>query len=174
VLRTDGYLYIDKTTLIYRLATTSLPYFLSRPRRFRKSLLISTFKAYFEGRKELEAGATEDFMERLNIFFAHIPYELNNNNEKHYQAVFYIVFTLMGQYIDVEVRSAKGRAGAVVKTKEAIYVFEFKLNGTAENAGQQMDDKGYLIPYQADNRKLVKVGVEFSKEERNIHRYIIN
>jgi len=123
--------------------------------------------------KELEAGDTESFMERLKVFFAKIPYELNNDNEKHYQAIFYVVFTLMGQYIDVEVRSSKGRADAAVKTNDFIYVFEFKLNGTAEEAIRQIDDKGYLIPYQLDSRKLVKIGVEFSKEERNINRFLV-
>jgi len=123
--------------------------------------------------KELEAGETSDFMERLQVFFADMPYELNNKNEKHYQAIFYVIFTLIGQYIQTEVRSSKGRADAVVKTKDFIYVFEFKLNGTAEEAIQQIEDKGYLIPYQLDDRTLVKVGVEFSKEERNINRYII-
>jgi len=59
-----------------------------------------------------------------------------------------------------------------VKTKDYIYVFEFKLNGTAEEAIRQIDDKGYLIPYQLDNRKLVKIGVEFSKEERNINHFL--
>jgi hypothetical protein len=123
--------------------------------------------------KELESGDTEAFMERLQVFFADIPYELNNKNEKHYQAIFYVVYTLMGQYVKTEVSSSKGRADAVVKTKEYIYVFEFKLNGTAEEAIQQIDDKGYLIPYQLDGRKLIKIGVEFSKEERNIHRFIV-
>jgi len=123
--------------------------------------------------KELKAGDTEAFMERLKVFFAGMSYELNNKNEKHYQAIFYVVFTLMGQYVQPEVRSAKGRADAVVKTKDYIYVFEFKLNGTAEEAMQQIDDVGYLIPYQKDGRKLVKVGVEFSKEERNISRFIV-
>ena len=69
--------------------------------------------------------------------------------------------------------SSKGRADAVVKTKDTIYVFEFKLNDTVEEAMKQIDDKGYLIPYQMDGRKLVKIGVEFSKEERNIHSYIV-
>ena len=123
--------------------------------------------------KEVEAGDTEAFMERLKVFFAKIPYELNNDNEKHYQAIFYVVFTLAGEHIDAEVRSATGRADAVVKTKDFIYVFEFKLNGAAEEAIQQIDDKGYLIPYQLDGRKLVKIGVEFSKAERNIHRFIV-
>jgi hypothetical protein len=123
--------------------------------------------------RELKAGDTDAFMERLKVFFAGIPYELNNKNEKHYQAIFYVVFTLMGQYVKTEVSSSKGRADAVVKTKDYIHVFEFKLNGTAEEAIQQIDDKGYLIPYQLDGRKLVKVGVEFSKEERNINRFIV-
>lgn len=69
-------------------------------------------------------------------------------------------------------KSAKGRADAVVKTPKYIYVFEFKLNGTAEEALQQIDDKGYLIPYQADGREVIKLGVEFSKEERNISRWL--
>ena len=123
--------------------------------------------------QELKTGDTAAFMERLKVFFAKIPYELSNDNERHYQAVFYIVFTLIGQYVDAEVRSARGRADAVVKTKDYIYVFEFKLNGSAEEALKQIDDKGYLLPYQLDGRKLVKVGVDFSKEKRNIGKYVV-
>ena len=80
----------------------------------------------------------------------------------------------MGQYIDAEVRSADGRADAVVKTKDCIYLFEFKLNGTAEQALQQIDQKDYLLSYTLDGRKLVKVGAEFCKEKRNLKRYIVN
>ena len=112
-------------------------------------------------------------MERLKVFFAKIPYELSNDNERHYQAIFYIVFTLVGQYVEAEVRSAGGRADAVVKTKEYIYVFEFKLDGSAEQALKQIDEKGYLIPYQLDGRKLIKVGVDFSKESRNINNFVV-
>ena len=59
-----------------------------------------------------------------------------------------------------------------LKTQDSIYIFEFKLNGTAEQALQQIDEKGYLIPYQVDGRELVKVGVEFSAEKRNIDRWL--
>ena len=62
---------------------------------------------------------------------------------------------------------------AVVKTPKYIYVFEFKLNGTAEQALQQIDEKGYLIPYQTDGREVVKVGEEFSAEKRNIGRWLL-
>lgn len=123
--------------------------------------------------RELRAGDVDAFMERLKVFFAGIPYELNDNTERHYQAIFYIVFTLMGQFVETEVRSARGRADAVVKTKDSVFVFEFKLNGSAEDALKQIDEKGYLIPYKLDGRNLVKVGVNFSKESRNVDEYLL-
>ncbi len=124
--------------------------------------------------QELRAGEVDAFLTRLQAFFADFPYELNDATERHYQVVFYLVFKLMGQFTEVEVRSARGRADAVVKTPKYIYVFEFKLNGTVEQALQQIDEKGYLIPYQADGREVVKVGVEFSAEKRNINRWLSN
>ena len=71
-------------------------------------------------------------------------------------------------------RSAHGRADAVVKTNDYIYVFEFKLNGSAEAALRQIEEKGYLIPYTLDERQLVKVGVSFNKETRNLGEWIID
>ena len=131
-------------------------------------------QGFYIGRfvEELESGDYDAFLTRLQAFFADFPYELNAKTERHYQVVFYLVFKLMGQFTQAEVKSAKGRADAVVKTPEYIYVFEFKLNGTAEEALQQIEDKGYLIPYRADGRELIKLGVEFSAEERNISRWL--
>ena len=123
--------------------------------------------------RDLRAGDVDAFMERLQVFFAGIPYELSDNTERHYQAIFYVVFALLGRLIETEVRSARGRADAVIKTKDIVYVFEFKLNGSAEEALRQIDEKGYLIPYSLDGRRLVKVGVNFSKETRNVDRYIV-
>ena len=123
--------------------------------------------------RELQSGDVHSFMERMKSFFADIPYELNTKTERHYQVIFYLVFKLMGQYVDAEVRSAKGRADAVVQTKDVVYVFEFKLNGSAEDALKQIDERGYLIPYVLDGRRLVKVGVNFSKETRNVEKYIV-
>ena len=122
--------------------------------------------------QELRTGDIEAFLTRLQAFFADFPYELNEKTERHYQVVFYLVFKLMGQFTEAEVLSARGRADAVVKTPKYIYVFEFKLNGTAEQALLQIDEKGYMIPYQADGRVLVKVGVEFSAKKRNIERWL--
>lgn len=132
-------------------------------------------RSFYVGRfvQELRKGETDAFMTRLQAFFADFPYELNDKTERHYQVVLYLVFKLMGQFTQAEVHSAKGRADAVVKTPDYIYVFEFKLNGTAEEALQQINEKGYAAPFQADNRKVVKVGIEFSAEERNIGRWLV-
>ena len=120
---------------------------------------------------ELRADDVDAFMERLRAFFADIPYELNDKTERHYQVIFYLVFKLLGQFVDSEVRSARGRADAVVRTADRIYVFEFKLNGSVGEALRQIDEKGYLIPYRADGRQLVKVGASFDKTERNIGQW---
>jgi hypothetical protein len=124
---------------------------------------------------DLSAHDAEGFMTRLKAFFADIPYELNNREEKHYQTVFYILFKLMGQHIEVERRTAVGRMDAVVATDDSVFVFEFKLteNATAEDALRQIDEKGYLIPFTASGKRLVKIGVKFSAGERGIGRWII-
>jgi hypothetical protein len=99
-----------------------------------------------------------------------MPYELNDKTERHYQGIFYVLFTLMGQYAEAEVRSAAGRADAVVRAGEMVYVFEFKLagNGTVEEALRQIDEKGYLIPWTAAGRQLVKIGAVFDPATRTL------
>jgi hypothetical protein len=132
---------------------------------------------FFAGRfvEDLQSGNVDGFMTRLRAFFADIPYELNDKTERYYQTVFYLVFKLMGQFIEAEQHSAAGRADAVVATADTVYVFEFKLtkNASAEEALKQIDDKGYLIPFTAGNRKLVKIGAEFNAAERMLSRWIL-
>ncbi|MCL1938718.1 MAG: ATP-binding protein [Candidatus Azobacteroides sp.] len=126
--------------------------------------------------KALMKGNVDGFMTNLRAFYATIPYDMTGNrDERYYQFVFYLLFSLMGQFVQTEVKSARGRADAVVKTSDTIYVFEFKMsdNGTAEEALKQIDDKGYLIPYTAEGRKIVKIGTEFSEEKRGLSRWIV-
>jgi len=128
--------------------------------------------------KALDKGNIEEFMNQLTAFFASIPYDAikkEHRDEQYYQHLFYLLFTLMGQFVGTEVKSNKGRADAVVKTADAIYVFEFKMDdkASAEDALAQIDDTGYLIPYSTDHRQLVKIGVEFSKEEKGIKRWLV-
>jgi hypothetical protein len=136
-----------------------------------KDVLTEFYAANFV--RDLLANDVDGFMNRLRAFFAGIPYELNNKTEKHFQTVFFILLKLMGQFVVAEERSATGRTDAVVITKDTVFVFEFKIIGTssAEKALLQIDDKGYMIPYTAGDKKLVKVGVEFSLEKRGISRW---
>ena len=120
----------------------------------------------------------EGFMTSLKAFFTDIPYdaiEQKNRNEQYYQHVFYLLFTLMGQFVQTEVKNNKGRADAVVKTADNIYIFEFKMddNATAEDALKQINSKDYAIPYTTDHRKTVKIGVEFSQVEKGLKRWLI-
>ena len=175
LLYQSGYLTLKEFDKEFKLYTLAFPNeevkygFLNFIAPFYSSITDEE-KGFYIGKfvQDLRKGNVDAFMNRLQAFFADFPYELNAKTERHYQVVFYIVFKLMGQFCDVEVRSAKGRADAVVKTADYIYVFEFKLDGTVEDALRQIDEKGYLIPYQSEGRQLVKVGASFSKEERNI------
>jgi len=128
--------------------------------------------------RQIKNGDIKGFMTSLQALFAAIPYDAikqEHRDEQYYQHVFYLLFTLMGQFVQTEVKNNKGRADAVVKTTDSIYVFEFKMddNTTAEDALAQINSKDYAIPYAADHRKLVKIGVEFSQTERGVKRWLI-
>ena len=77
-LRKEGYLYVDKTALVWQMVSTSTPYFLSRPRRFGKSLLLSTFEAYFEGKKELFEGLAIEDLEKEWVTYPVLHLDLTN------------------------------------------------------------------------------------------------
>jgi hypothetical protein len=79
-LRNDGYLYVDKTALVYQLASSSKYYFLSRPRRFGKSMLLSTLHAYFSGKKELFKGLAIENLEKNWIEYPVLHLDLNTEN----------------------------------------------------------------------------------------------
>ena len=89
----------------------------------------------------------------MQSYLAGIPYDLENKSEKHFQTIIYLIFSLLGYYTQAEVKSAIGRADAVCRTKDRIYVFEFKVDGSAEEALRQIDEKGYLIPYRFEGTK---------------------
>lgn len=164
-IREGTYVYVDKTKYIVQMLENGSQYvFLSRPRRFGKSLFVSTLQAYYEGRKELFEGLA---------LLASISNRLSNKNEKDFQTVFYLIFNLLGAYIKVEEDSAIGRADAVLHMPDTIYVMELKYDKSADEALQQIDDKGYLIPYSADGKRLVKVGVNYDSDKRTIGEWKI-
>ena len=118
-------------------------------------------------------GDLEGAMVRLKAYLASISNRLSNKNERDFQTVFYLIFNLMGAFILVEEESAIGRADAVVHTPDAVYVFELKYDGSPEEAIRQIDDKGYLIPYSADGKRLYKIGVNYDSQQRTIGEWIV-
>ena len=124
--------------------------------------------------REIRTGDTDAFMKRLRSFFADTPYELARDLELHYQNVMFILFKLLGFYTQAEYHTSEGRIDMVVKTQDYIYVMEFKLDGTAEEAMQQIESKDYPLPFECDGRKLVKVGVNFSNEKRNVEKWVVS
>lgn len=79
----------------------------------------------------------------------------------------------MGFYTEAEYHTSEGRIDLVLKTSDYIYVMEFKLEGTAEEALRQINEKHYAQPFEADSRRLFKIGVNFSNRMRNIERWVV-
>ena len=123
--------------------------------------------------RDLRAGRIEDFLTKLKVFFAKTPYDLIKDTENHYQTVVFIICRLLGYYSEAEYKIVNGRIDMVIKTKDYIYVFEFKFDKSAKEALEQIDSKDYPLAFQQDERKLYKIGVNFSSQTKNINEYII-
>ena len=123
--------------------------------------------------KAVVADDMEQALTLMRAYLAGVSYRLSNKTERDVQTIFYLVFSLIGSFIKVEEESAHGRADVVITLPSVVYVMELKLDGSADAALRQIDDKGYLIPYSAEGKRLVKVGVNYSSEERTITEWKI-
>ena len=120
-------------------------------------------------------------MKSLKSFFASIPYLEHGHHalgnlttfEAFYETIMYVIFSMVSKYVFTQVKSANGRSDVVMFVNDTVYVFELKINGTAREALDQINGNGYMTPYEAGDRKVVKVGIAFSKEERNITEWIV-
>lgn len=116
----------------------------------------------------------DDMRDAFTAFFADIPYGANQQEkaadyESHYHYTLFIIFRLLSCYTTfTEKQNSRGRADIIVETDSYVYIFEFKLDGSAQEALDQIEQQGYAEPYLADKRQLIKVGVSFSSEKKNI------
>ncbi|MDO5526894.1 MAG: ATP-binding protein [Prevotella sp.] len=127
----------------------------------------------FDFLEQLYDNNMDGALQKMQAYLASISNRLSNKNEKDFQTVFYLIFNLMGAYIKVEEDSAIGRADAVLHMPDTIYVMELKYDKTADEALRQIDDKGYLIPYTAEGKRLVKVGISYDSDRRTIGEWKI-
>lgn len=146
-----------------------MPIILKRTVADNNGLVTAMAKAIFN--RDLGKALTA-----LRSYIAKIPYDIitkeewenNEGREAFYKLLIYMAFSMLNSIVDTEVKSVLGRADVVIQTNADIFVLELKVDDTVENALQQINSKGYTIPYEADGRKLTKCGICISSSARNI------
>ena len=118
--------------------------------------------------RDIRSGNAVGFMQKLEALFAKTSYQIQGDSEKDFQYAMYIILELMGEYVDVEKATSNGRIDVLLQTKEYIYIIEIKINDTVEAALKQIEDKGYARRFADDKRRIFKIGVRFSTENRCI------
>lgn len=112
-------------------------------------------------------------------FLASIPYEANKDErakdfETHFSYTFYIINRLLGCYTTlIEKQNSKGRADVIIETENDVFIFEFKLNGSAEEALKQIEEQQYDVPYLEDKRTVYKIGVNISSDSRTVDEWLV-
>lgn len=123
--------------------------------------------------RDVRQGCPEQFMQRLQTLFADGDYQIAGKAELYFHNALYVLFKMMGFYVEVERVTSNGRMDMVVKTNNYIYLFEFKIDRSAKEALLQIEEKGYEDPFVMDSRKLFKIGVNFSSQTRGVESWLI-
>ena len=136
-----------------------------------KTRETTTMVAYLS--RDIRNGDMDAALRRLQTFLSTIPYCDNTRYEGHYQQMFYIIFSLLGNYVDVEVRTPRGRVDMVLRTKTTLYVMELKLDKNADEAMEQIDLKNYPERFALCGLPIVKVAISFDSERCTIGEWKI-
>ena len=128
------------------------------------SMLVSVVQALY-------ADDIDTALTHIKAYIAAIPYYYENKKEPAFQTIMYLILTLLGQNMKVEVPFAAGRTDAILETTNTVYIIEYKVDKSADEALKQIEDKHYADPYVADKRRILKVGVNFSTESRTIESW---
>lgn len=121
----------------------------------------------------IDRGNMDEALQLLQTFLSTIPQCDNTDYEGHYQSLLYVIFSLLGFYVDVEVRTPRGRVDVVLRTHSTLYVIELKLDKTADTAMQQIDLKNYPERFALCGLPIVKVGISFDRERRTLGEWRI-
>jgi len=131
--------------------------------------------------RALKQGDVNQAMLEMQVYLAGVPYVEGFKKkladisvaEGFYEYTMYLIFTMLNFYVQTQVKCAGGRTDMVVWMPDTIYVFEFKVNGTAQDALEQIDSHGYALPYETEGRRVVKVGVQFSPKTMTVEDWVI-
>ena len=122
----------------------------------------------------LENDDLDEMLRLLQTYLLTIPQCDNTNYEGHYQQMLYVIFSLLGRYVDVEVRTPKGRVDMVMNSGKALYLFELKLNKSAEAAMNQINLKDYPSRFALTGLPVIKVGINFNSDTHTIEDWLID
>ncbi len=128
----------------------------------------------------MRKGELDRLRELFTSFLSSIPYTMRRKEdererERYFHYTFYLIFRLVSVYtVYTEKAQSQGRVDCIVETPDYIYIFEFKLDGTADEALAQIEEKGYARPYSADSRQLYKIGVSFSSATGTVEEWKVN
>ena len=131
--------------------------------------------------RTLKKGDLDLAMSEMKAYLAGIPYVEGfkkklaevSNYEGFYEYTFYLIFSMLNVYARTQVKCAGGEIDVVVEMPDTTYVFELKVNGTAQQALDQIDRKGYATPYRTEGRKVVKVGIQFDRDTMTVGDYLV-
>jgi hypothetical protein len=123
--------------------------------------------------KAARDGRTIDFLKRLSRIFTEQSYEIEGNREDYYQNVVYLITKLLTPYLEADYKMSPGCIAIGLKTEEYIYLIACKVDGSADEALQQIEAGGYQCPFSVDGRKIVRIGLNFSSTTRGIERWVV-
>ena len=129
--------------------------------------------------RQLQQGKIQEFGEALTAFLADIPYSMRRKDsererERYFQYTFFLLLRMLSCFtVFIEKEQSQGRVDCIVEVPGYVYIFEFKLDGSAQEALRQIEEKGYTRPYATDPRKLFRIGVNFSSEKGTISEFVV-
>lgn len=123
--------------------------------------------------KDIREGDAEGFMQRLVDFFATGDYQVMGSLEIYFQNTIFVIFRLIGFYVTVERHTTRGRIDIVMQTSQYIYILELKIDKSAQEALDQIEEKGYADTFAGENRKIFKIGINFDSKTKKINDWKI-
>jgi len=141
---------------------------------YTKNRRLTSISPAFRMAEALLDHELENLPTQINALIGGIPYELHQDNEAYYHTVMHLTFSLIGVHIQSEIHVAKGRLDSIIQTEEAIYIFEFKVNDSAENAISQIKSRSYVQPYLGQNKAVFGIGVSFNTELKEVDSWVVD
>ena len=129
-------------------------------------------------KEAMQRGDVERVLTLIKALMASIPYDSLPEDrlflrEQNYQTSIYLIFSLMGEYVKTEVHSSQGRYDVEVETKDAIYIFEFKVGGKPQDALNQIKEMGYAEKHRASNKNIFLIGATISRNKRTLGKWVV-